>query len=381
MKNKISNNMGIYVHIPFCVKKCNYCDFLSAPCDDATKEEYVKKIIQEIESSPYKNMPVDTIFFGGGTPSILEGEQIARIKRAIHKTFDVDINAECTIECNPGTADQMKLMAYYNAGFNRISIGLQATDNEDLKMLGRIHTTEDFLDTFMMARGEGFDNINVDIMSGLLYQSVEKWCATLESVAALKPEHISAYSLIVEENTPLKARLDREGYDCLPSEEDERLMYEKTRQILREKGYHQYEISNYARSYRECRHNLKYWERGEYLGFGIGAASFIQNTRYHNTTDLARYLSCENFADIMEDVEQLSREDAMAEYMFLGLRKTKGISTEEFRKCFQQEFDTVYKNVAEKFIRLGLLEREGEWLYLTEKGMDVSNTVMCEFLL
>lgn len=365
--------LEIYVHIPFCVRKCNYCDFLSAPASKKERQEYIESLCGEIRSygETARAYRVVSIFIGGGTPSILEGEQMTAVFEAIRDTFFIEESAEITVEVNPGTVSKEKLKAYRLAGINRLSIGLQSADNGELKILGRIHTFEDFLETYRLARSAGFGNINVDLISAIPGQSAESFEKTLRKTAELSPEHISAYSLIIEEGTPFYEiygrktdETDRE-YPPLPDEICERQMYYDTKRILKEYGYHRYEISNYAKPGYECRHNLGYWDRAEYLGFGAGAASFLDHRRW----------------TWGEEPEMLSREDEMEEYMFLGLRKMEGVSKSGFEKQFGTEIENVYKKVLADMEGKQLLERKGDFIRLTERGIDVSNYVMSEFLL
>ncbi len=312
--------LELYIHIPFCIRKCAYCDFLSAPAAPEVQEAYVGQLLQEIAAS--KKLPEDyeavTVFFGGGTPGILKGELLCSILRALRDRFSVREDAEITVEANPGTVNRDKLVQYREAGVNRISLGLQSADNQELKLLGRIHTWEQFLESFQLARETGFRNINVDLMSALPGQTTESVHRTLERVLTLSPEHISAYSLILEEGTPFYKRY--EGHpELLPSEEEERQMYYDTRDRLCACGYEHYEISNFAKPGYACRHNLGYWERTDYKGFGLGAASLLENVRYTNQTDLTEYLKG-NFAGTEEPLtEQAVRE----EYFFLGFGKWK----------------------------------------------------------
>lgn len=382
------SKLEIYIHIPFCVRKCNYCDFLSAPTDEKTKVQYVaalkKEIEQQFQMLKDKEYVVDTVFIGGGTPSILEASAVFEILETIRKNVYVCENAEITIECNPGTISEERLITYKSSGINRISFGLQSTNNRELAMLGRIHSYEDFLQSYQMARKCGFKNINIDLMSGLPYQTIDSYEETLRKVMELKPEHISAYSLIVEEGTPLKVQVDeaeREQKSFLPSEEDEREMYYLTEKLLKEAGYEHYEISNYALKGYECKHNIGYWKRKEYLGLGLGAASLFNNQRYNNTDNLQEYLKAENFHNIKVHKEQLSVNDQMAEFMFLGLRMTEGVSKEEFQNYFQKDIYEVYGKILEKFIKQELLVDNKSRVFLTPKGIDVSNYVMSEFLL
>lgn len=369
--------LEIYVHIPFCIKKCNYCDFLSAPSIGAERKEYVEGLCRKIRShgEAFKAYRVVSIFIGGGTPSILEAEQMKAIFSAVRDTFYIEENAEITVEMNPKTVTKDKLKVYQSVGINRLSIGMQSADNKELKILGRIHTFEDFLDTYQMAREEGFQNINIDLISAIPGQTVESFRRTLRKTAELSPEHISAYSLIIEEGTPFYdiykegaytgGKYTNQSYPPLPDEDSERQMYYDTKRILEEYGYHRYEISNYAREGYECRHNLGYWNRTEYLGFGDGAASFMEHKRWVSG----------------EAPERLSKEDEMEEYMFLGLRKTEGVSKLWFEKEFGVSIESIYAKVLSDMEKKGLLEQDGEFIRLTERGIDVSNYVMSEFLL
>ena len=378
--------LELYIHIPFCVKKCTYCDFLSGPASDQQIEEYVQALIEEIRyyKEVAKNYEVSTVFWGGGTPSLLTGEQMKVLMEALGQTFFIRQNAEITMEANPGTVTVEKLRAYQKAGINRISFGLQSVDNEELKMLGRIHTYEEFLESYDAARKAGFQNINVDLISAIPKQTVSSWEQTLQTIISLQPEHISAYSLIVEEGTPF-AKLYGEGCELehlLPSEEEERRMYERTEELLQEAGYHRYEISNYAKEGYECQHNLGYWERKEYLGLGLGASSLIEETRFHNTDVMEEYLrDASNPILLRKEQEKLDRQEQMEEFVFLGLRKIRGIQEEKFTEMFGEDIWDCYGKNLERVIKEGLLEREEGVLRLTRKGIDVSNYVFYEILL
>jgi len=386
IRNK--KELELYIHIPFCVKKCAYCDFLSGPQDEETIEQYVVGLLDEIHAHGSKkdfvsSYEVTSIFLGGGTPSILNASQTQRIFETLKTKFKISQEAEITIEANPGTVTREKLETYRACGINRISFGLQSANHEELKLLGRIHTYEEFLESFSLARECGFDNINVDLISAIPKQTLESWEDTLQSVIKLNPEHISAYSLIVEEGTPF-AKVYGEGCPGakdLPSEEDERAIYYRTEELLKAAGYHRYEISNYAKEGKECRHNLGYWERKEYLGIGLGSASLIGNTRYSNTTDLIKYIKDAKQPDIIQEEHQvLSPQEQMEEVMFLGLRKMEGVSEREFVKCFGVSIDEVYGEQLKKLIREELLERKDGWIRLTERGIDVGNYVFSEFI-
>ena len=377
--------LELYIHIPFCVKKCAYCDFLSGPASNQQIEEYVQALIEEIRyyKEFAKNYEVSTVFWGGGTPSLLTGEQMKALMETLGQTFFIRQNAEITMEANPGTVTVEKLLACQKAGINRISFGLQSVNNEELKMLGRIHTYEEFLESYEAARKAGFQNINVDLISAIPKQTVSSWEQTLQTIISLQPEHISAYSLIVEEGTTF-AKLYGEGCKLehlLPMEEDERRMYERTEELLREAGYHRYEISNYAKEGYECQHNLGYWERKEYLGLGLGASSLIEETRFHNTDEMEEYLRDANNPILLRrEQEKLDRQEQMEEFVFLGLRKIRGIQEEKFAEMFGEDIWDCYGKNLERVIKEGLLEREEGVLRLTRKGIDVSNYVFYEIL-
>lgn len=454
MKNK--NELGIYIHIPFCVHKCIYCDFLSSPADVHTRKQYVRALINEIyltregkcankliknvlqgDNTSYEDMEeqavngltsdyalydtvcmadyektimqedisgcvddiksenghiVTSIFIGGGTPSAIDAEDISDILDAVRKNYNVSDKAEITIECNPGTMDKKKAVIYRKAGINRISFGLQSTDNNELRMLGRIHTYEQFMESYKIAREAGFDNINIDLMSALPGQTMESFKAVLEKALSLGAEHISVYSLIVEEGTRLSDNID--SFPPIPSDDEDRQMYYMTKEMLSSYGYEQYEISNYAQKGYECKHNLKYWERCDYLGFGIGAASLYGGRRYTNISDIGRYMDVlaeitnaldksyvNELLQIRTDMEKLSKEDEMSEYMFLGLRKTKGIDITDFKEEFGTDIKDIFGEAIEDNIARGLLIHDGNCLYLSKRGIDISNTVMSDFIL
>lgn len=380
--------LELYIHIPFCVKKCFYCDFLSMPVDESIRRHYVCKLIEEIEykSEKYKEYEVSSLFFGGGTPSILSETQIAEIMKALQKNFSIKSDAEITIECNPGTLTGQKLSVYKQCGINRISMGLQSGNNQELNMLGRIHTYEEFLQNYDLVRKIGFDNVNVDLMSALPGQTVSDWEDTLTKVLKLRPEHISAYSLIIEEGTPFYEiyekdelrRQEGERPQYLPSEETERAMYEVTRSILAQKGYERYEISNYAKKGMECKHNIGYWTRKNYLGLGLGSAALVENVRFSNSSDLKEYL---NGKFEPQEKEVLTRKEQMEEFAFLGLRMMQGISRRRFEEAFGVAIEAVYGEVIHKMTALGLLTQQAGHIMLTEDGISVSNYVMSEFLL
>ena len=378
---------GVYVHIPFCVHKCNYCDFLSFPGTGDAHMEYTKAVLQEIEGLDEDKRQVDSLFFGGGTPSAIDSSLIVSMVEALKNKFSFSKDAEITIECNPGTLTDEKASDYIRCGINRISFGLQSTDNKVLKMLGRIHTYEDFTQSLDIARRAGFTNISADIMSALPGQSVNDYVNTLNTVAGLGLQHISAYSLIVEEDTHLYNHL--KDYPPLPDEDAERNMYHVTEDILAGAGFYRYEISNYAKPGFESRHNKSYWELTDYIGLGLGASGFYKGKRYSNTSDYKTYIdgTAKGGASFIREVEESSVKDRIEEYMFLGLRKMEGVSYSEFLKIFGQDIHSIYADVISKGIKQGLLEEYnnpaegGVYLKLTSYGIDVSNTVMSEFII
>lgn len=481
--------MELYVHIPFCVKKCNYCDFLSFPgygCDADERHrslscEYVDALCHELENvekrltyldgnnidlndhtgkyhrvksgdnnleSKNEKIRISTCFVGGGTPSVLDMEQTEKLLKSINKylavySFCDDKNdllhkkkfkeIEFTIECNPGTVTKEKLLLYRKYGVNRLSFGLQSADNGILKRLGRIHTYEEFIESFKLARECDFNNINIDLISAVPGQTIENWKDTLEKVAALSPEHISAYSLILEEGTPLYKDYEEKPDSLqLPDEDTEREIYHITKRILKENGYERYEISNYAKPGYECKHNVGYWTGEEYIGVGLGAASYLSEYNYSllynikdeenendknvvngqkdknnisnetkmlrikNTVDMDRYkayyLYPGNFCvngikkeqynkEGIRTVEEiLDREAQMSEFFILGLRMCKGISKSEFTKRFGVKIEDVFGSVIAKHIEAGLLEDDEDNIRCTEKGLDLNNAVLCDFM-
>lgn len=370
----------MYVHIPFCVRKCRYCDFLSFPAGDGERRAYTEALVREMESwrERMSGRRFDTVFLGGGTPSALAIPETERIFEGIKRCFSLTEDAEITVECNPGTVSAEKLRLYREAGVNRLSLGLQSSVAEELKILGRIHSFEDFLHSYEMAREAGFSNINVDVMSAVPRQTAESYEETLRRVTALSPEHISSYSLIIEEGTPF---FEEYGENPPVDEETDRLMYERTKEILAAAGYERYEISNYARPGRECRHNLKYWRRGEYLGLGLGAASFLGHSRFSNERDFSAYLAKTEAGELpVAEMEELSPEARRSEFMYLGLRCMSGVSRTEFADCFGVSMEDCFGEAIRRCAGDGLLEEEGGRVRLTERGIDVSNRVFAEFI-
>lgn len=374
MKDKIS----LYIHIPFCVRKCLYCDFPSFSGMESIFDDYVRMLCREIDEtySDYRGMEVKSIFVGGGTPSVLPPALLGRISDKIFSRFDVDSKAEITIETNPGTLDAKKLAEMKSMYFNRLSMGLQAWQDRLLKKLGRIHTADEFETNFLQARDAGFKNINVDLMFALPAQSLDDWQETLEKVIKLRPEHISAYSLIIEEGTPFFDMFDR-GELKETDEETDRKMYYLAKEMLNDKGYKQYEISNFAREGFECYHNKVYWRTEEYQGFGLGAHSYSDGVRFHNTYDMKEYL---RGGGLRLDKEFLSLQEKQEEFMFMGLRMNEGVSEAEFLSRFGESMDSVYGDEIKELISEELLVKKDGRLSLTDRGVDISNSVFEKFI-
>ena len=379
--------LELYVHIPFCEKKCLYCDFLSFSAEDDLHKAYVDKLIEEIrvQAKNYSDYQISSIFIGGGTPSVIKAVYISNIMSAIYEAFIVESLAEVSIECNPGTVDIDKLLVYKQSGINRISVGLQSSIDKELQHLGRVPTYADFLYSYEKIRESGYKNVNIDLMSALPWQTLDSWKSTLKKVVMLKPEHISAYSLIIEEGTEFsKIYGSPEGRKFLPTEEVERDMYHSTIDILKNYGYERYEISNYAKPGYESKHNIGYWTGEEYLGFGIGASSYVYGRRFHVEKDIKKYLDINMKRDIMplyQNIHELSTKEKMEEFMFLGLRLTKGVLVTDFYDRFGMELIDVFEKPIQKNISFGLLKYENLYLKLTDKGLDLSNRVMGDFLL
>ena len=386
-------DIGIYVHIPFCKHKCYYCDFISYANKESLIEKYVKVLIKEItdvatgNKLDYENkmddlFNVNTIYIGGGTPSFIESKHIVDIINTIKKYFKVNKNAEITIEINPGTVDAKKLKDYFDVGINRLSIGLQSTNNNLLKQIGRIHTYEEFLNTYALARKVGFKNINADLMIGLPKQTIEDVEKSVNDLINLNLEHISLYSLILEEETILEKQVEN-GKLKLPKDEEERSMYWKAKNLLEKNGYTHYEISNFAKKGYESKHNLDCWKQEEYVGLGVAAHSYTNGVRYSNIENIEEYIdNYEN--DKVEDNfifhEKQTHNMRIKEYMMLGLRKLKGVSIQEFKEKFAANPIYVFKNELEKLVNEDLLEIDGDYIRLTNKGLDLANLVWEKFV-
>ncbi|MDO4481680.1 MAG: radical SAM family heme chaperone HemW [Bacillota bacterium] len=379
-----STNVGVYIHIPFCVRKCRYCDFLSFPAEESLKKEYVEALCREIRGYSCKGRTADSVFIGGGTPSVLSPELTESIINTVADVFNLSPECEITAEINPGTMDREKTRVYRDCGINRISMGVQSLDDRLLERLGRIHRKKEVYETYNLLREAGFDNINTDLMFSLPGQSIETWDKTLRETVDLKPEHISFYGLIIEAGTPFYDELKSGNLEETEDEQD-RLMYRLALERLTAAGYRQYEISNAAFPRRESVHNLKYWSMEDYAGFGIGAHSFEKGMRYCCTTDIKEYLS--QYREIPEDrkkfcsiINRNTVKDNAEEFIFTGLRKTAGVLKKDFEKLTGKSIESVYSDEINRMSEEGLLIDSGDRIYLTEKGTDLSNYVMREFI-
>ena len=373
--------IGVYIHIPFCKQKCYYCDFISFPNIEKMQEKYVQALLKEIENFIKENqeLKIETIYIGGGTPSYIDSKYIEKILSLFNKKNLI----ESTIEVNPGTVNKEKLEDYKKAGINRLSIGLQSTSNRLLKQIGRIHKFEDFLNTYNLAKNIGFNNINVDLMIGLPNQNIADIKKSLEEVVKLNLTHISVYSLIIEENTPI-AQMVEKGELNLPDEEEERNMYWYVKNFLELQGYNHYEISNFSKKGYESKHNLDCWEQKEYVGFGLAAHSYINKIRYSNTEDLEKYIkNCEEsrFNENKTIQEKQNHFTQEQEYMLLGLRKIDGVSIQNFKNKFGENPIFVFRNELNKLVEEKLLKVTEDNIMLTNKGLDLANLVWEEFVL
>lgn len=374
--------LGLYIHIPFCVSKCKYCDFNSYKLNLDEKRKYLKALQKEMEfyKEEIVGKDIDTIFIGGGTPSILNENEIKFLFNDIKNNFNIKKNAEITMECNPGTLTLEKLRVMKECGVNRLSIGLQAVQNHHLNYIGRIHTYEEFEKNYNQAKEVGFENINIDLMYALPNQSREDWMESLEKVVKLNPTHISAYSLILEEDTELFNMYERKEFKLLDEDTDIE-MYEYTIDYLESNGYNQYEISNYAKEGYECKHNILYWKCKNYVGLGASASGFLNGTRYSNLCDLNEYEKIiYSGKKPLEWQEKLSIKDKIEESIFLGLRMNEGIKLKDFQEKYNFNFEEEYKNEINKLKNMGLIQINNELVTLTQKGREISNSVFVEFI-
>ncbi|EGT0694302.1 radical SAM family heme chaperone HemW [Clostridium perfringens] len=376
------DKISLYIHIPFCAQKCLYCDFPSFARKDHLRKAYIEALNKEIISlrEKYNNLEINTIFIGGGTPSVLEADELECLLKEVAK-LNMAKDIEYSMECNPGNLTEEKLEVMKNYGVNRISIGLQAKQDNLLKGLGRIHNYKTFKENFLLAKKVGFNNINVDLMFGLPNQRLNEWEETLREIISLEPAHISAYSLIIEEGTAFYNLYENDKLK-LPTEEEERKMYHLAKKILEENGFNQYEISNYAKEGKECRHNLAYWNMDNWIGVGSAAASYINGKRIKNISSVEEYINSINEkGEAVEEIINNSKNDNMEEFMFMGLRKINGIDENEFKKRFSMNINDVYGEILNKYIDEGLLIRDSGRIFLSEKGIEISNIIMADFLL
>ena len=376
------DKISLYIHIPFCAQKCLYCDFPSFARKDHLRKAYIEALNKEIISlrEKHNNLEINTIFIGGGTPSVLEADELECLLKEVAK-LNMAKDIEYSMECNPGNLTEEKLEVMKKYGVNRISMGLQAKQDNLLKGLGRIHNYKTFKENFLLAKKVGFNNINVDLMFGLPNQRLNEWEETLREIISLEPAHISAYSLIIEEGTAFYNLYENDKLK-LPTEEEERKMYHLAKKILEENGFNQYEISNYAKEGKECRHNLAYWNMDNWIGVGSAAASYINGKRIKNISSVEEYINSINEkGEAVEEIINNSKNDNMEEFMFMGLRKINGIDENEFKKRFSMNINDVYGEILNKYIGEGLLIRESGRIFLSEKGIEISNIIMADFLL
>ena len=375
--------LGLYIHVPFCAQKCNYCDFNSYKIEEKNqKTDYLISIRKEMElyKEEFKSKEFTSVFLGGGTPSILTPEELTTLMENIYSNFNIGKDAEITMECNPGTLDKAKLKAIKSLGINRLSMGLQVTQDHHLKYIGRIHTYEQFEKNYKDAIEVGINNINVDLMYSLPNQSFDEWKETLNKIINLNPSHISAYSLILEEGTKFYDMYLNKEFE-LNDEEVDINIYNYTIDTLCKNGYHQYEISNYSKEGYECKHNIVYWQCDNYLGLGPGASGYINNYRYSNICDIKGYNKCLEYDKRpIEEKNILSKKDEMEEFIFMGLRMNKGINLDEFYKRFNIDFKHRYNNILDKLKNLNLIIEQNNNIILTQRGREISNTVFVEFI-
>ena len=376
------DKISLYIHIPFCAQKCLYCDFPSFARKDHLRKAYIEALNKEIISlrEKHNNLEINTIFIGGGTPSVLEADELECLLKEVAK-LNMAKDIEYSMECNPGNLTEEKLEVMKKYGVNRISMGLQAKQDNLLKGLGRIHNYKTFKENFLLAKKVGFNNINIDLMFGLPNQRLNEWEETLREIISLEPAHISAYSLIIEEGTAFYNLYENDKLK-LPTEEEERKMYHLAKKILEENGFNQYEISNYAKEGKECRHNLAYWNMDNWIGVGSAAASYINGKRIKNISSVEEYINSINEkGEAVEEIITNSKNDNMEEFMFMGLRKINGIDENEFKKRFSMNINDVYGEILNKYIDEGLLIRDSGRIFLSEKGIEISNIIMADFLL
>ena len=372
--------LGIYIHIPFCKQKCYYCDFYSLPNNENLIEQYIKTLLEEINEFFKLNKGkynITTIYIGGGTPSYIDSKYINDIIYKIKENVEINKNVEITIETNPGTVNEQKLKEYYKNGINRLSIGLQSTDNVLLKNIGRIHTYEEFVKNYKMARDIGFENINIDLMLALPEQQIKNLEESVDKIIKLNPEHISVYSLILEEDTKLYEMIKNKVYN-LPNDKEERIMYWNTKQQLEQNGYIHYEISNFCKNGFTSKHNINCWEQKEYIGFGAGAHSYINLKRFSNICDIKKYINNRKENITIHEIQDKNMQ--MKEYMILALRKLDGINLRQFKEKFNTDATTIFEKEIDKLIKEELIKADKTNIKLTNKGLDFANIVWQEFV-
>lgn len=372
------NSLGVYIHVPFCVHKCAYCDFYSLVGRDMS--DYSDAVISQIKAnkSVFKGKFVDTVYIGGGTPSLLPAEQIGDMLGALRSYADITSDAEITIEANPGTLDAARLSAYKRAGVNRLSIGMQSAHDEELFMMSRIHTKKEFENSFLLARMEGFDNINIDIMYALPYQTIDKLAGTLEYVAEMNPEHVSFYGLKIEDKTPFGRYPNIER--TLPDEETQVRMYINSCKFLESINLKQYEISNFAKKGYQCRHNLKYWQNLDYVGFGPAAHSMIDRRMYSYKKNLGAFMRGPESPDIIDEDYTMSLNAAAVQYVMLAFRTTRGVVKDEYLSRYGENFDDLYIDKMQRFLDKKLIIADKNGYHLSRRGMLVSNMILSEIL-
>ena len=380
----MNNALGLYIHIPFCVKKCDYCDFLSfGGRAQASKDLYIKALCHELEAQGevFKGQEVSTVYIGGGTPSVLSDDNFKALMTRVQACFQINAEAEITMEMNPGTVNAQSMELYMKHGINRVSMGLQSDNDDQLKALGRIHSFQTYEDTYMMMRQMGMKNINIDIMFGLSNQSMADWQHTLATVKRLNPEHISAYSLIIETGTVYEAQYE-EGKLNLPDEDLEREMFWSTHAFMKAAGYEHYEISNYAKKGYGSKHNSSYWDLTPYIGVGLGASSYYGGCRYKNITDMDAYIEADGSLELIRELEQAYKvTSSLEEVFFLGLRRLQGVNLRVIREHYEEVYLAPYKEIIERLVKEDLLIIEGDYLRLSNRGIDISNQVMSQFIL
>ena len=382
-------NLMLYVHIPFCERKCNYCDFVSFHANDDVIKNYITKLVSEIKNKSYlaSDYEIKSIYIGGGTPSVINEKYIVAILSNIMKYYRLYNDIEISIEVNPNSATKEKLQEYFNIGINRISIGLQSANDDELKILGRIHTYNDFLNAYNESLHVGFKNINIDLINGIPNQTPESYKKTLKQVLMLSTKHISIYNLIIEDNTPFKQMLEN-GTIILPNESEILKMDEITKELTEYYRLYRYEISNYAKENYECRHNLGYWSDVPYLGFGLNAASYINNTRLKNKVnineymkqDFDKYLSSNKLNDYYDEISYIYKEEHIREYVMLGFRKTAGINIDDFFNTFNIDFENLYRSQIKYYQSMELLYKNKNNYYLSDRGLDISNKIISDFI-